>query len=115
MPQALGVLRTELSNHMLFWMILIGLNLAYWIARELPSKSSKIEYAGIEQLFFFSIVFFILSFLGVPFLNIKTNEVITAADPQYFKLRFGALFLLCVVTPIHFFLIYLQNRKNGNK
>jgi hypothetical protein len=96
---------------MYFWIILIGLNLAYWIARELPSKSSKVEYAGIEQLFFFSVVFFVLSFFGVPVLDFKSGDIIEVSDPNYSKLRFGAFFLLCVVTPIHFFLIYLQNLK----
>jgi hypothetical protein len=97
---------------MLFWIILIGLNLAYWVARELQhSRSARIEYAGIEQLFFFSVVFFVLSFFGVPIMNFKSDEIITVSDPQYSKVRFGALVLLCIAAFIHFFLIYLQNRK----
>lgn len=96
---------------MLFWIIIIGLNLAYWIVREAQILKSETSYTGLEQLFFFSIIFLVLTFLGIPFLDFKSGDTIVASDPSYFKLRLGALLLFGVTVPIHFTLVYLKNRK----
>ena len=97
---------------MLFWVILIGANIIFWFLREYQARGSASSSVGVEQLFFGAIVMFVLTFFGVPALNFKSGEIIEVSDPLYFNLRFGALLLLCVVTPVHFFLIYLENRKH---
>lgn len=74
---------------MLFWIILIGSNLAFWFLREYKSGPAGSNYVGFEQLFFCSVVVFVLTFVGVPLLDFKTNRLIEVSDPTGFWCRIG--------------------------
>lgn len=97
---------------MLFWIIFGSLAVAFWFIRSSQWKSPRPIIQSVEQLFFCSVVAFVLSFFGVPILDFKTGSLIEASDPTYFKLRFASLLLIGVSTPTYFFLIYLENRKH---
>ena len=103
---------------MFFWIIFFGLSIAYWIVRAIQCSGASVLKQGIEQAFFCALLLFILSFFGIPMLDFKTGDLVEPGDMGYSKLRFGAVLLLCIVTPLHFFLVLFENRKfeheNGN-
>ena len=97
---------------MLFWIILIGSNLAFWFLREYKSGSAGSNYVGFEQLFFCSAIVFVLTFVGVPFLDFKSDRLVEVSDPTYSKLRVVGLLMVVVSAALYFFFLYLENRKH---
>lgn len=96
---------------MLFWIIFGILSVGFWLIRARQLGGSKPLIQGVEQAFFCAILLFMLSIFGLPMLDLKTGGLIEPSDPGYTKFRFGAFVYLCIVTPIYFSLIYLENRK----
>ena len=97
---------------MLFWFIFGVFTVGFWIVRARQWGGSRPFAQGVEQAFFCAIMLFLLSFLGLPVLDFKTGALIEPTDAGDATLRLGSLVYLCAVTPIHFLIIYLENRKH---
>jgi hypothetical protein len=97
---------------MLFWIIFGIFTVGFWVIRAPEWGGSRPVAQGVEQAFFCAIMLFLLSFFGLPMLDFKTGSLIEPGDDGYTKLRFGSLIYLCAVTPVHFFIVYLENRKH---
>jgi hypothetical protein len=96
---------------MLFWVIFAICTVGFWIVRARQWGGSRPLAQGVEQAFFCAIILFLLSFFGLPVLDFKTGALTESTDAGYTKLRLGSFVYLCVVTPVHFLIIYLENRK----
>lgn len=97
---------------MLFWIIFGVFTVGFWVIRGRQWGGSRPLAQGVEQAFFCALMLVLLSFFGLPVLDFKTGNLIEVGDAGYAKLRFGSLVYLCAITPVHFFIIYLENRKH---
>jgi len=98
---------------MTFWILLLGLNLLFWVLRSKYYGATFPVHQSLEQFFFFGVIAFALTFFEVLFYDFKSGNLTSGNDPQYVRLRFAALILASASGIMYFCSLYFMARGRG--